>query len=347
MTQAKPTVLLTGASGVIGQALIDELVEDHTLICLFHRTPVDDPRVETIQGDATRENLGLTAADYAKICDRVDVVINSAANTNWRAKPEVIRATNLDSTANLLTATRDAGGIFYQVSTAFVHRHEDEGNSPTHSNVSGVNAYVSSKVASEELVRSSGLPAIIVRPSVVIGDSRSGRISSFQGIYKVIGSTYKGTLPVLPANAHSMIDCVPQDVVTSAMARLLRSGATSGEYWLTAGEHALSLDDMVRLTLDLAELVGERPHPPRMVPVESVDRLLIPMLEDVLPPSLRRQFDAFVELMLLFQADSAMPSSLAEIGVEISHPGLCDAFSRASQWYVDQRLAPAATAAVS
>ncbi len=39
----RPTLLLTGAAGVLGQALIDELCDDYDLICLRHRVPLDDP----------------------------------------------------------------------------------------------------------------------------------------------------------------------------------------------------------------------------------------------------------------------------------------------------------------
>lgn len=39
----RPTLLLTGAAGVLGQALIDELCDDYDLICLRHRAPLDDP----------------------------------------------------------------------------------------------------------------------------------------------------------------------------------------------------------------------------------------------------------------------------------------------------------------
>jgi hypothetical protein len=238
------------------------------------------------------------------------------------------------------------------MSTAFVARD------PADPDGGGVTAYVRSKVASEGLVRDSGLPWTIVRPSVLIGDSRTGRISAFQGIYKVIGQVYRGTLPVLPADLDSMIDFVPQDIVARAVGRLVRDPHAGGEHWLTAGDQALSLLEMVELTLDLAELTGPRPHPPRMVPVEAVGRLLLPMLEDVLPIGIRRQFSAFAELMLLFQSRTALPSSLPALGFgdEIAHPALCRAFSLSAEQLVNRRergtrpapagtSAPAATAA--
>jgi nucleoside-diphosphate-sugar epimerase len=336
----------------VGRALIDELHPDHDLICLHHRAPIDDPRVETVQGDLTRSNAGLSRAELTLVRDRVDVVLHCAANTNWRTPRDQIMNTNLGGTSQMLELARRANARFVHMSTAFVARDTPDAPVPQGLDTGGVTAYVRSKVACEELVRDSGLPWTIVRPSVLIGDSRHGGIAAFQGIHKVMGAVYRGTLPVLPADLDSMIDFVPQDVVARATGRLLRDPGAGGEYWLTAGDQALSLVEMVDLTLDLAARDGERPHPPRMVPVEAVDRLLLPMLEDVLPIGIRRQFSAFAELMLLFQARCALPSSLPALGLgdEVAHARLCRAFTLSAEQLVRSRArksepAPASAAA--
>jgi len=43
---ARPTVLLTGASGVVGRALLRRL-GDLDVVCLVHRSPVSGPNVTT------------------------------------------------------------------------------------------------------------------------------------------------------------------------------------------------------------------------------------------------------------------------------------------------------------
>lgn len=338
MTQYRPTALLTGASGVVGRALIDVLCQDHEVICLYHRSPVDDPRVRSIPGDLTIARAGLPDRELRALCQRVDLVVHCGANTNWRAAPDRILTTNLGGTTQMLDIACRAEARFFHMSTAFVARG-GTGPAPARTDTGGVTTYVNSKRAAEALVRDSGLPWVILRPSVLIGDSTDGRIAAFQGIHKVIGATYKGTLPVLPADPNSMIDCLPQDLVAGAVGRLARDPDARGEFWLTAGDQALTLDEMVSLTLDLAEQAGTRPQPPRMMPVESVDRLLLPLLEDVMPPGLRRQFSSFVELMLLFQSDTALPSSLGELGLagEARHEALRLAFTRSAEYLVTRR----------
>ena len=58
--------------------------------------------------------------------------------------------------------------------------------------------YATSKLAAEQVVRDSGVPAVVLRPSVVIGDSRTGEISAFQGLHGVAGAILTGTVPMVP-----------------------------------------------------------------------------------------------------------------------------------------------------
>jgi hypothetical protein len=173
---------------------------------------------------------------------------------------------------------------------------------------------VESKIAAERLIGDSGHPAAIVRPSIVIGDSRDGRMAAFQGIHKAIRAVVRGTAPMIPADAASLIDAVPQDVVARAVGGLIRRGQTGGRYMLTAGAQALTVAEMVRLCLDLAQRCGLRHAAPRLIPTETVDRLLLPLLSDIVPPAMRRRFEDLITLMLLFQAPEALPTDLPALG---------------------------------
>ena len=50
MNRASKTVLLTGGSGVVGQAILEKLT-DTNVICLVHRADVEWPNVRSVQGD--------------------------------------------------------------------------------------------------------------------------------------------------------------------------------------------------------------------------------------------------------------------------------------------------------
>ncbi|MEV6974088.1 SDR family oxidoreductase [Kitasatospora sp. NPDC093806] len=333
---SKPTMLLTGATGVLGRAFIEELAADHHLIALRHRTAVDDPRVEELAGSLTDEHLGLGAQGFRDLARRTDVVLHSAARTGWASTREQLFAANVTGTEHMLALARQADVPFHFVSTAFVARPQSEEKREI-----GPAAYVDSKVAAEQVVRDSGQPVVIVRPSVVSGHSKTGEISSFQGLHKVISSVILGTVPVLPAGPESPIDTVPQDVVAEAVGRLVRRGTTSGEFWLTAGRQSLTLGECVEQALLAAERYGMPPeHPPRLMPTEALDRLILPLMEDSMPRVLRQQFRGFVELMMLFQVASTMESSFAELGMAdaVSHDRLVEAFARASDFWITSKM---------
>ncbi|WP_369250825.1 SDR family oxidoreductase [Streptomyces sp. R41] len=304
----RPTVLLTGGAGVLGRALIDELAQDFRIVCLRHRTPVNDRRVREIRADLLEPGLGLTPADFERLAGEVDLVVHSAAATNWKAEPDSIRRANLDGTLAMLDLAARAGARFYHMSTAFVANPlapEEQERFP------GAAAYLASKTAAERVVREAPVPGVILRPSVVMGDSVTGRIAGMQGLTRALGAIVKGQVPVLPGAPEARIDMVPQDVVARAVGDLLRGGVTAGEYWLTAGAQALLQRDVVDTCLEFAERYGPRPHPPRLIPLESVHRLLLPLIEGpTFPESLRRRFHTYAELLLVFQRALPFESSL-------------------------------------
>ncbi|MFJ5271742.1 SDR family oxidoreductase [Streptomyces sp. NPDC088358] len=304
----RPTILLTGGAGVLGRALIDELSPDFALTCLRHRTPVNDRRVREVPADLLEPRLGLSHDDLTRLAKEVDLVVHSAAATNWKAEPGVIRRANLDGTVAVLDLAARAGAPFFHMSTAFVANplaSEERERFP------GAAAYLASKTEAEQVVREAPVPGVILRPSVVMGDSVTGRIAGMQGLTRALGAIVKGQVPVLPGAPGARIDMVPQDVVARAVGDLVRAGVAGGEYWLTAGAEALLQSEVVDTCLEFADQYGPRPHPPRLVPLESVHRLLLPLIEGpTFPESLRRRFHTYAELLLVFQRALPFESSL-------------------------------------
>lgn len=334
MTTQRRTLLLTGASGVVGRALIDELSADFEIVCLQHRSPVSDPRVRTITGTLDSPSLGLSRRDRSRLASQVDVVVHAAANTRWGSTAQQIRATNTGGTRSVLAFARAAEASLLYVSTAYLT--VPEGDPSRHA---GPRSYVRSKAEAEQLTRDSDVPTVIVRPSVVIGDSRDGGISAFQGLHRVAGLIATGAVPVIACQRSALVDTIPQDVVAAACGRLLRDDVRQGEYWLTAGESALTAGDIVDVALDLGRRAGLQPHSPRFVPAEAVDRLILPLLNDVITPDLQRTFSELLDMTWLFQRTSALPSSLPEVcpDTPVSRPWLRAAFGRSMEHWAARR----------
>src|SRR5262245_10839794 len=98
------TVLVTGATGVVGQALIPRLV-DHgasDVICLTHRSVIGARSrnrhagsVSTVQGDVARPDLGLGAREYRELAARIDSVVHAAAVTDFAQPDETLQRINV------------------------------------------------------------------------------------------------------------------------------------------------------------------------------------------------------------------------------------------------------------
>ncbi|MEV7831968.1 SDR family oxidoreductase [Streptomyces subrutilus] len=334
----RPTLLLTGGAGVLGHALIDELAADHELVCLRRRNPVGDPRVREIAGDLLAPGLGLTPAERAELADRVDVVLHCAAETDWRRTPGEIRRANVSGTRALLAFAERAEAPFHYVSTAFVAaelRDRDRERFP------GAAAYLESKRAAEQAVREAPVPGVILRPALLLGDSHTGRSSGTRGLVQALGSLVLGRIPVLPGDARTRVDLVPQDHVARAAAGLIRAGVTGGDYWLTAGPQALPLGEAVELCLDFAVAQGlVRPAPPRLVREEVAHRLLRPVPGGI-PATLptRARFHHRAELFLAFRDAPAFETSFGppDCGPAVTRDGVRAALVRNLRTWAESR----------
>jgi nucleoside-diphosphate-sugar epimerase len=343
LTRPQQTLLLTGGSGVIGRALIDALSADYRLVCLRGSRPIDDPRVTEFAGDFAHPTLGMSPADYAALARDVDVVLHGAAVTKWSADPRLLRAVNVQGPAAMLRFATDAGAPLYYLSTAFVVRKE-----PTDERFAGLAAYMQSKRDAEELLRAGSAPTVIIRPSVVTGDSRDGRMAAFQGLHRMLGNLVRGTLPVVPGDSSSLLDTIPQDVVVDAIATMIRDRVPAGDYWLTSADNALSFAELVDVCLEVSQLAGIGAAPPRFMPFESVDRLLLPLLDDFISDRQRQMFIDFLECTWIFQSAEVLPSDLGRLGFadRVSKRAMLEATRRSMTYWAETKdLLPAGTTA--
>ena len=304
---ARRTVLLTGASGVVGRALLPRL-GDPDVVCLVHRSPVSGPNVTIALGDVSQPMLGLAEQSYAELAARVDAVIHCAAVTDFGRADGSLEATNIAGTEHVAAFAAAAEAVLYHVSTAFVHTTVDGDRGRT------AIGYASSKSAAEEVVRSSGMPHVILRPSVVIGDSVTGEIAAFQGLHQVVAGMFAGTVPLIPFDPGWPIDFVPADVVADAIARVVENRVSEGEFWISAGDKALRLDEGVAVVVEFARALGVSIDVPRFVPPDMFDRLIGPVFLDALPARIRRNVVRMLEFFTTYlQSGETKPSSLGQL----------------------------------
>ena len=304
---ARRTVLLTGASGVVGGGLLQRL-RDLDVVCLVHRSPVSGPNVTGVPGDVVKPMFGLAEQAYAELAAKVDAVIHCAAITDFIRIDGRLEATNIAGTEHVAAFAAAANAVLYHVSTAFVHTTVDGDRGRT------AIGYASSKSAAEQVVRSSGVPHVILRPSVVIGNSVTGEIAAFQGLHKVVAGIFAGIVPMIPFDPAWPIDFVPADVVADVIACVVENRVSVGEFWICAGEKALRLDEGVAVAVEFARGMGVSVDMPRFVPPDTFDRLIGPVFLDALPGKIRRNVVRMLEFFTTYlQSGETKPSSLDQL----------------------------------
>ncbi len=341
------TVLVTGASGVVGQALVPRLVERGAadVVCLTHRSVVDARSgrrqmgsVSMVHGDVARPDLGLGAREYRELAARIDSVVHAAALTDFVGPDETLQRVNVDGTGHALALAEAAGADFVHVSTAYLHARGEGRRGHVAAR------YAASKRAAEEVVKASGVGHSIVRPSIVIGDSRTGAMSSAQGLHRAAGAVLSGIAPILPFGASWPFDFIPQDVVAETIAGILERERTGEELWVTAGDRALSLAQAVDVVVATGHQLGIDVDTPRFVSPEQFDRIIAPVFLPALPATMRTTITRLLDFFAVYlDMDEPMPSSLPALEHQgiAALPDLAESLRRSlHHWYAARQQTP-------
>jgi thioester reductase-like protein len=272
-----PTIFITGGTGMIGSFLVPRLLRafpDSRLLLLIRAeddtslglrlerlrswiktsggSPSELARVEAVAGDVCREGLAISGRTHRRIQEEATHIIHGAATIRFDHPLDEARMINVGGTRHILDLAERAaqGGVlkrFLYVGTSSVsgrrggtiYEHELEQGQEF------FNSYEQSKCESEMLVRNcmSRIPATVVRPSIVIGDSGTGRTTSFNVVYIPLRLFQRGILDALVGAPGTLIDLVPVDWVTDVITYLLHTDKALGKTChLTAGaQRAVSL----------------------------------------------------------------------------------------------------------
>jgi len=265
------TVFLTGANGFLGTWVARELVArpDCAVLALvrardqataeqrLRRIWWDWPeleraigsRVQVLCGDVSRPRLGLSDVDYTTVVRQTTHIIHTAAELRLDAPVSELRPSNVEGAAHILDLARDVQrdhGLsrLGHVSTAYVAGGRC-GPVPEDALTDAYgfsSSYELSKYEGERLVQAARdeLPISVFRPGMVVGDSQTGSIHTFNTFYFPVRLYLAQGWWILPARRDLPVNIVPVDYVAQAIVRLTFHPEAEGlTFHLTAPTESL------------------------------------------------------------------------------------------------------------
>jgi len=209
-------------------------------------------RVQVFSGDVSQPNCGLDPAAYRRLSAETTRVIHSAATVRFDHSLDEARRINVEGTRHILDFAAGARELrsFAYVGTAYVagERSGLVRESELAVGQSYRNTYEQTKAEAEALVRSrlASLPGVILRPSIIVGDSRTGVTSSFKMMYWPLKIYARRLWRTVPGYADAILDIVPVDFVAGSVAQLLFDDAALGcTVHLCAGPRASATIEQV------------------------------------------------------------------------------------------------------
>lgn len=251
-------VFLTGATGVIGSALLAELLtRQQTEITILIRA--EDPkhlqrrgsnllgklgissneidrRVHLIAGDITKHHLGIEGRQYETLQSKCTHIVHSAGKVKLNQSLEEARSNSLFTANQIIALAAGATNLKKAdiLSTIGVAGCM-EGRVPEERLTQQRqfhNTYEQSKAEAEELYWQAiedGLPISIHRPSMVVGDSTTGEVIQHQVFYYLCDFlSGRKTLGILPDFGTQMLDIIPVDYVVQCIVASLFSEEAIG-----------------------------------------------------------------------------------------------------------------------
>jgi thioester reductase-like protein len=254
-------VLLTGATGLIGNAVLARLLRSDAarIICLVrakHDRPalerlkmrmgqrsIDESlfdRVEILSGDLLAPEWGIEAVDRQMIENDVDIVIHSGATTYFQREEECRKA-NEEAVSHLIDMCTDAPRrkfICYLGSAACGGIQKDktvfEDDYPTENDYHFV-YYTKSKSNGERMLNASSkfYDLAIVRPSYVIPELTAP--------IKVISDclwplTSMLACSIVPVRDNAYFDFIQVETVVDYIMAIVTAGRPGGPYHVSSGE---------------------------------------------------------------------------------------------------------------
>jgi nucleoside-diphosphate-sugar epimerase len=242
-------VLVTGATGFVGQRLVQALLARRDGVRALGRNEQVLQALQAAGAEAVRADL-CDRAMMVGACTEVEAVCHvGALSAPWGPRREFF-AVNVDGTAHVLEGCRThrVGRLVHISSPSVVFDGRDHRNLTEDAPYPrrSMSVYSLTKKLGEDLVRAAsreGLEAVILRPKAIFGPGDTSLLP------RLLTAARQGRLPQI-GDGRNLVDLTYVDNVVQAILAALTAPAAAGKvYTITNGEH-VPLWEVIRMVLE-------------------------------------------------------------------------------------------------
>src|SRR5690554_4537127 len=272
----KRDILITGFPSFVARKLVETILNDEpdAIIRLLVRPDALDEadrqlqkldasrqRLHLLSGDVVSLDLGLSGREYLELIVNVTDIYHIASIWFLGVERSEAFEVNVRGARNILDTAYEMQHLerLNHLSTAFVsgdragvimEEELDEGQG-------FCNAYEESKFEAEQAMRQAmdHLPISIFRPSIIVGDSKTGEIDRMAGPYYLINALVNmpSIVPIpMPGRGDKPLNLVPIDFVCRAMHRISQREDAAGRTFHLCDPNPLSARRVFQLVADRA-----------------------------------------------------------------------------------------------
>lgn len=339
-------LLITGATGFLGSRVLARLVDrSQARVHVLVRAPSDEqaaarvPRHERVTawaGDVTLPRFGLDVARWRRLSESVGRVVHSAAAVNLALPLESLAPVNVRGALEVARFARTGREkiVTHVSSLAVLVQTDDASTLIDESTTASPDArvfggYAQSKVMAEAILSECG--ALVVRPGLLTGDSRTGLGARACQLAWFLRSLAR--VGCVPEGDHALlrVDVTPVDHAALVVADLALS--THGrEIVHVSSSRGASLEDLLRALrvharIDAVPMEVWLQRAREALPADSAMALLA-MSHRLLGDERHREVDLF--LLTGRELDSRRATALTEHACPVADASLLDRYVRAA-----------------
>ena len=364
--------ILTGATGVVGSAVLQRLVNAREKTIILIRAGSDDhlrqrtkalfrycrfsgsarSLIQPVKADLIRPDLGLAGQDYDFLVRHATHMIHCAGNVTMNLPMGTALEQTMRMTRNIISLMESAGQIR---KTEYVSTVGVAGDTPgpvreewmLHER-SFRNSYEAAKAEAEHFIRekrSQGRNITLHRPSMVIGNAATGETIRFQVFYYLCEFLSGArTLGLLPDLSGVFLDVVPSDYVAELIYRASLETDNSPDvlHACSGPEHQLGLNDLARRVRTLYKDSGFQVPGPIMLPT-GLFQALFRLTAIFAPPKTRRSLGTLPLFLKYLKTPQHFINTRARELAEQAGVRLPDAMTcalRSLGYYLDHKKNP-------